>query len=86
MSFKTTSIQVFLNNQSVLSKLPVDEIKINVNGGYTRWNRLKQSAYGNGSFSIGVDLCRSATLERNQTTNRSLMRGTLIFTLGGGIF
>ncbi|ENV09306.1 hypothetical protein F966_01962 [Acinetobacter higginsii] len=69
---KTLAIQVFLNKESVLSKLSVDEREINVNGGYTHWNRWKQSTHSKGSILLGVDLFRSTTFERIQAINRSI--------------
>ena len=36
---KTLGFHIFLNGESLEKKLPVDEIEINVNGGYTHWNR-----------------------------------------------
>lgn len=83
MIFKSPSIQVFLNNQSVLSKLPVDEIEINVNGGYTHWNEWVQPTQNTGHISLGIDLSRSATVERDQAINRSTLAGTFISQLKG---
>ncbi|WP_332604171.1 hypothetical protein [Acinetobacter sp. ESBL14] len=78
MPTKTLNVQLFINDRNVLSNFPVDEIEINVNGGYTHWNKWKDQAQGNGSFFIGVDLSRFATLARDQAINRSILPGTFI--------
>lgn len=83
MIFKTLATQVFLNNQCVLSKLPVDEFEINVNGGYTHWNRWVQPTQNTSHISLGIDLSWSATVERDQAINRSIVSGTFISQLKG---
>lgn len=78
MSSKTLASQVFIDGKRIGSTFPLDGIDINVNGGCTQWNRWKQLAQGNGSFSIGIDLSGFATLVRDQAINRSTLPGTLI--------
>lgn len=83
MPTKTLNVQLFINDKNVLSNIPVDEIEINVNGGYTHWNKWKEQAQGSGSFFIGVDLSRFATLARDQAINRSTLPDTFISQLRG---
>ena len=60
----------------------VDNIEINVNGGYTIWNRWTEHRPGQAYF-LGIDLCREATIARNQSINCSTVPGTLISRLKG---
>lgn len=83
MIFKTLATQVFLNNQCVLSKLPVEELEINVNGGYTHRKQWVQPSQNTGHISLEIDLSRSATVERDQAINRSTLAGTFISQLKG---
>ena len=80
---KTLGFHIFLNGESLQTTLPVDEIEINVNGGYTHWNRWVQPTQNTGHISLGIDLSRSATVERDQAINRSTLSGAFISRLKG---
>lgn len=80
---KTLGFHIFLNGECLQTTLPVDEIEINVNGGYTHWNRWIAPTQHIGHILTGIDLSRSATVERDQAINRSTVAGAFISQLKG---
>lgn len=62
---------------------PLEAVEFNVNGGYTVWNRLRTSAPKRDLKFLGIDLCGSATLARDQAINRSILPGTFISKIKG---
>lgn len=80
---KTLGFNLITEGENGQSHFPIIKFQINVNGGYTDWNRWTEHTTHQDLLFSGIDLCRSATVERDQAINRSIVPGTFISQLKG---
>ncbi|MDM1022084.1 hypothetical protein QSV37_17570 [Acinetobacter sp. VNK23] len=82
MKPRNIDFTLFAKTEDGFQAIPIGSVEINVNGGYTFWNRWEEPSLVPSHF-LGIDLDRPATKARNQAINRLTIPGTLISQIIG---